>query len=199
MDDGSGNTQNVNKLNIAQNEICHIMVDLSSYCRQRVYCRICNVFMVVVHWFNILSFLQNSLPMHNTSLLRPVLDNQIHRFENKYGFLIHNGNNPWYCQGLYRCTQSMAIAPFWFSTEQLLTALMSFWYSQLMICPILLNIFVAGAAPELWELQGADQRGREIRALPQQPPPPPPSALPGTRLSLSWLQPSPRSGSLSWS
>ena len=29
----------------------------------------------------------------------------------------------------YCCTKSMAIAPFWFSNEQSLTALMPFWFS----------------------------------------------------------------------
>ena len=36
----------------------------------------------------------------------------------------------WELEGCYRCTNSMAIAPFWFSTEHCYTTLMPFWFSM---------------------------------------------------------------------
>ena len=36
---------------------------------------------------------------------------------------------PWEQKGSYRCTKSMAIAPFWFSMEHQWTALTPFWFS----------------------------------------------------------------------
>ena len=49
--------------------------------------------------------------------------------ESQKGVIVIQRMFRWEPEGRYRCTKSMAIAPFWFSTEHLWSAITPFWLS----------------------------------------------------------------------
>ena len=78
----------------------------------------------------------------------------------------------WELEGRYRCTKSLAIAPFWFSTEHPWIVIVPFWlltdqvvYSQLCLSrirrsrrslQILLSLFSIGFTPHQWNFLQVD-------------------------------------------